>query len=373
MLVKSPKERIKVRSTKKLNEKGVARITEQIRTFDEIGRYERRKEPKRGKRTFSYCSLIVFCIYLEMKGLTYDGDVSQNKLKAMGMPRGRKGYLRPSPARISYFIKHEWPEMEAAVSGEYVEAILASLPDKEFTVDSTPMEASRYSKRYHYSPHYEIRMGKCHIIMCCGYPLVCTFTNANDSDCQELPKLLGLLPDKISGVRQFTSDGSYPAFYNYSDVFDKLGVVMASNPSVDSVFHDNRSMDYIENLYASFWKDQKYRPKAKPSYMFKFLIDRGKEEVVGQFFRNLDMYRGKRISAQYAKDRHICETIHRAMKRWMNFDVRGLRKESDLERKKFKFFTAQVLCAIFDPYYEPEQRSDRLDEKGRVPPLLVTV
>jgi hypothetical protein len=35
------------------------------------------------------------------------------------------------------------------------------------------------------------------------------------------------------------------------------------------------------------------------------------------------------IAARYAKDRHVCETVHRAMKRWMNIDVRGLCKESE--------------------------------------------
>ena len=355
MLTVNSDGRIRIRSTKRLNAKGIEKIAELVRSFDEIDRYERRHQPKRGKRTYPFYSLVVLFIYLEIMGLTYDGDIPQNKLKAMGMPRGRDGYLRPSPARISYFMNNEWPEMQDAVSAEYVEAVMASLPEKEFTVDSTPMEASRYSKRYHYSPHYEIRMGKCHIIMCCGYPLVCTFTDANDPDCLELAKLLAMLPGAIPGVKQFTSDGSYPSFLNYSLVLDRLGVVMASNPSVDSVMHDERSMAYIERLYSSYWREPGYRPKASPIRMLRFLIDMGREEAVGQFLRNLDMSRGDRISAAYARDRHVCETVHRAMKRWMDFDVRGLRRESEDARKRFRFFTAQILCAIFDPYHEPIQ------------------
>ena len=353
MLISSQEDRIKVRSTKKLNAKGIRKIAELIESFDSIRRYEHLHEPRRGKRTFTFASLVVFCIYMEIMGLTYDADVAQNKLKAMGMPRGEEGYLRPSPARISHFIRHEWPEMEREASKEYMEAVLASIPGKDFTVDSTPMEASRYSKKYHYSPHYEIRMGKCHIIMCCGYPLARTFTGANDSDCQELPKLLAQLPGRISGVRQFTSDGAYPAFYNYAEVYCRLGVVMASNTSTSSVIHEDRSIGYIRSLYASKWKDPEYRPKASPRYMLNMLFRKEEVEKVGQFLRNLDMGRGRRIAAKYAKDRHVCETVHRAMKRWMNFDVRGLRKESEEQRKSFKFFTAQVLCAIFDPYYDP--------------------
>ena len=38
--------------------------------------------------------------------LTYDADITQNRLKAMGMPRGKGRYLRPSSAIISHFIRH---------------------------------------------------------------------------------------------------------------------------------------------------------------------------------------------------------------------------------------------------------------------------
>ena len=354
MFVSNIKDRIRARSTKKLNDKGIARIRTIVESFESIQRYDRQHEPKRGKRTFSFVSLVMFCIYLEIMGLTYDADISQNKLKAMGMPYDKvsKQYRHPSPARISHFINHEWPLMSNQVSSEYVNSVLKALPEKRFTVDSTPMEASRYSLRYHYSPHYEIRMGKCHIIMCNGYPLVCTFTDANASDSLELPKLLDLLPSHIGGVKEFTSDGAYASFSNYSSVFNRLNVVMASNIAKHSVFHDERTWEYIEGLYSKQWKERDYRPKATPASKLNFLTRKGFEKPVGMFLRNLDMSRGKRISNIYAKSRHVCETVHRAMKRWMNFDVRGLRKESDSQRKSFKFFTAQVLCTIFDPYVE---------------------
>lgn len=346
------KDRIRIRSTKKLNDKGIAKIRSVVESFESIERYERQHKPKRGKRTFSFVSLVMLWIYIEIMSLTYDADISQNKLKAMGMPRGKRGYLRPSPARISHFINHEWPLMQGPVSSEYVDSILRYIPEKRFTIDSTPMEASRYSLRYSYSPHYEIWMGECHIIMCNGYPLVCTFTNANESDCLELPKLLEMLPAHMSGVMEFTSDGAYASFANYSSVFSKLNVVMASNVGKSSVFHEVRSWEYIENLYSRQWKEGDYRPNATPSSKLNFLTRKGFDEPVGIFLRNLDMSRGKWISNTYARNRHVCETVHRAMKRWMDFDVRGLRKESDSQRKSFRFFTAQVLCSIFDPYVE---------------------
>ena len=101
MLILNIKDRIKVRSTKKLNDKGIARIRTIVESFESIQRYDRQHEPKRGKRTFSFVSLVMFCIYLEIMGLTYGADISQNKLKAMGMPYDNvsKQYRHPSPAR----------------------------------------------------------------------------------------------------------------------------------------------------------------------------------------------------------------------------------------------------------------------------------
>ena len=359
MLLTESGSRIRNRSTKELNAKGIRKVFETVRSFYSIRDYEERNTPKRGARTFSYVSLATLCTYLEIMGLTYRGDISENKLEAMGFPRRRegRGFLRPSPARISHFIKSEWPEMEKAVGREFVDAVLRSLGTKEFTVDSTPMEASRYSRRYGYSPHYSIRMGKCHIIMCNGYPLVSTFTDANASDCGELPKLLDMLPDGIAGTAAFLSDGAYPSFENYSAVFAKFGIVMFSNPSSVSVFHGKRTWAHLQNLHASFWrKDPAFRPKAVPSAKIRYLIRNGKGREAGEFLRNLDMMRGRRLSAEYSRRRHVCECVHKAMKRWMCFDVRGLRRESENQRKSFKFFTAQVLSAIFDPYLVPEDR-----------------
>lgn len=295
MYLSNINDRKSIRSTKRLNEKGISLIRSAVESFDSIQRYEREHAPKRGKRTFSYVCLVMMCIYLEIKCLTYDGHISQKMLKALGMPLNKGRYLRPSPARISHFINHEWPQMRSAVTTEYVISVLSALTDKRMTVDSTPMEASRYSLRYNYSPHYQIRMGKCHIIMCNGYPLVCTFTNANESDCLELPKLLSLLPPQVSGVSEFTSDGAYAPFTNYATVFNKFNVVMASNVAKTSVFHEERSWKYIQNLYARQWKEGGYRAKAIPSSKIKFLTKNGFVEPVGTFLRNLDMSRGERI------------------------------------------------------------------------------
>ena len=100
------------------------------------------------------------------------------------------------------------------------------------------------------------------------------------------------------------------------------------------------------------WRLPDYKPGSSRRGILRFLIRRGRAEEVGEFLRNLDMRRGwvQRLCAQ---QRHVCETVHRAMKRWLQFDVRGLRRESEPQRMSMKFFAAQILCTIFDPYSIP--------------------
>jgi len=356
MLVLDQESRFKIRSTKRLNSRGIAVIAGVVQSLESVQRYEMERRPARGKRTYTYASLIMMCMFIEMRHLTYDGDIAQNMLMAMGMPRGDGGYQRPSPARLSDFINNEWPEMEQAVSREYREAVLRILPQKIFTVDSTPMDANNYSKKYDFSPHYCKNMGKCHILMCCGYPMCRTFTNANDFDGNEYPKLLAQLEETVSGHVEMMTDGAYASFSNYAVTFQRFGVVMASNPRSGSVYHDDSSWERLLELYSHHWKEPSYRVKPENGWMLKYLISKGGNDMehAGTFLRNLDMRRGGRIARGYASKRHVCETVHRSIKRWLRFDVRGLRRESEEQRKSFRFFCAQMLCTVFDPYYNPE-------------------
>ena len=50
------------------------------------------------------------------------------------------------------------------------------------------------------------------------------------------------------------------------------------------------------------------------------------------------------------KARHVCETVHHAMKRWMNFDVRGLVGKNVKNRIGLRFLFAQILSMAFVDY-----------------------
>ena len=55
-------------------------------------------------------------------------------------------------------------------------------------------------------------------------------------------------------------------------------------------------------------------------------------------------------SKQYVgKDTHrqVCESAHRAFKRWLDFDIRGLRRSTRKVRVKCRFLFLQLLSTLF--------------------------
>ena len=137
---------------------------------------------------------------MEIKKLTFegltealDGRGGQVVLKNLGMPKGKNGRLqRPSNAWISTFRNHDYMYFRHELDRELRDTVLPKGRKNHvlLTCDSTPAEASRYSKWAQYNVHYEVRMCKVHIIMADGVPLVWDVTNGNAGDNPEFRKLL---------------------------------------------------------------------------------------------------------------------------------------------------------------------------------------
>lgn len=257
---------------------------------------------------------------------------------------------------MSTFVNRLWPRLQEGLMGEAVEAILGSLQDRPllWTCDSTPLEASRYSRVCVYNPHYEVRMDKCHIIMVNGIPLLFTHTGGNAGDNPELKRMLssmhGLHPDRSVA---FATDGAYHNFETYALVYRRTGKVMATNQGRDAVFHEDATWKNVLKRYRSMWANHDHvNPKlTNPDKILRYLMNHGQTELVGKFLHNLDLSRGKALKDAWAKARHVCETMHFDMKRWMNFDVRGLRKEGREQRMSLRFFLCQLLSMVFVPVY----------------------
>ena len=324
-------------------------------------RFDMERAPRTGERIYSFVDMMMIMLFTEVRKTTFGGAVAdlndiggQERLKALGMPFKNGRYRCPSKSTISDFVNKVWPRLEERMSEEIrTEIIRMVSPDGILiTVDSTPLEASRYSKRCEYSPHYEIRMDKSHILMTNGIPLVQTWTGGNGSDYKELFKLTDMMGGlNPSHVRGFVTDGSYHGFEAYAEVFKKTGKVLATNQGKDAVHHPEAEWKDIERAYAKMWRLPEFRPSKYVSNAEKirFLIKHGKANLVGRFMHNLDLARGSVISEQWALERHVCETRHFQFKRWMRYDVRGLRAGSVRNRLSLRFLFAQILTMAMTP------------------------
>ena len=359
MLLLSMAERITERSGEELQSTDFPIIRRVIESSSTVRDYDLRRAPRTGKITYSIADCIVVLLYKEVKKTTMSGAIAdfkdsggQERLKNLGMPLVDGAYRFPVESTMSMFVNGHWPKIEADLCAEMCQAIMDMQSGQQllFTCDSTPLEASRYSKRCVYNPHYEIRMDKEHIIMVNGHPIHHIRTGGNDSDYTNFLKLLERM-DRVdpASVRGFSTDGGYHGFSAYVEVFMKTGKVMATNQGVDAVFHPEATWGAVKRAYGRLWKRSDFVPSRymKPRGILEYLVKCGKMELVGKFLHNLDFMRGKAVKARLAKERHVCETVHYDAKRWIRFDVRGLHDKTVENWTTLRFFFVQLLCTVF--------------------------
>lgn len=322
-----------------------------------IDREERNRKPLRGGHCFTIVFMILILLYREVNRKSLAGtklslEADQELLQTLGAPTRRGRFICPSVGSMSHFLNKVWPNLENEVGSYMRERFSENCAGMFYTCDSTPLEASRYSSYWHYNQHYNIRMGKLHIIMGNGHPLYYSLTNANDGDNPELLKMLeriGQMPCRAIG---FATDGSYASFETYSVVYRLTGKLMASNPAKTAVQHEEITWNYLVGKYAKLWKAPGYRPvgEVRRDFIIRFLINHGYREIVGTFLRDVDMRRGRMSDLEKQNRRHVCEEVHRAAKRWIALDVRGLRVKTAAIAISFKFFLVQLFSYIFLEY-----------------------
>lgn len=356
MLLLSFLKRICKKSGEELSIEDIAKVREILGTSRVISEFDRERRPKTGELTYTSIDMIVMMVYVEVKKTTFGGAIvdlndvgGQERLAALGMPCKRGIRRCPAKSTMSVFVNRIWPKLEPELSKEMTEAIMKDLEAILLTCDSTPLEASRYSD-CDYHPHYDIRMDKDHIIMANGHPIYHVHSRGNASDYTEFMNMMedvqAISPNRVRG---FATDGAYHGFTAYAKVFEKTGKVMATNQGEDAVYHPDAEWKDIEKAYNKFWKWADFKPAKYvcPRDKLMYLIRHGKEELVGQFLHNLDFMRGRRIKDKWAKERHVCETVHFQAKRWIRFDVRGLRRKTVKNRVSLRFFIVQLLDSMF--------------------------
>lgn len=355
-------DRVDIRSTGRLSAKGMQPLRRMLDSSQALYDYDRQRARPYGELKFTAADMMTVCLFMEIKKLTFeglseilDGRGGQTVLGNLGMPRGPDGrFLRPSNSWISTFRNHDYMRFRHELDAELRGSVLPRDSGKPvlFTCDSTPAEASRYSKWAPFNAHYRIRMCKVHIIMADGIPLLWDVTHGNVGDNPEFRDMLGRMDRSKRFGSNMLTDGAYDSWETYADVYASTGLVMSTNTGVDSVLHPESTWKKLLRLYNGFNKEPDFKPSKYVSkdFILRYLMKHGHRERVGWFLRNLDMMRGDRIHGEHARRRHVCETVHHAMKRWVNLDVRGLWRKYAGRRLMLRMAFCTMLCLFFKPY-----------------------
>lgn len=349
-----------VRSTSRLSARKMRPIIEAFESSSVLYRFDVERRPRGRELKFTAPQMMTMMFYVEVKKLDTEGYMrittgrgSQAILRNLGMPTDGDGnYIAPSVGWLSEFRNHYYPLFMKEFEREFREAVLRRTSERRvITIDSTPIEASRYSDWADFNGHYMIFMGKLHIIMVNGVPIMGRFTNGNYGDNPAFREMLNELPNGRMRNTVVLSDGGYDCAETYTDVFLKTGVVMASNTGVGSVKHEEAEWNNMKRRHGRLFKNDDFpKHKVSPEQMLRYMARNGESELVGWFIRNLDMSRGKRISRELARQRHVCETVHHAMKRWVDLTVRGLREGFAEARIGLRLMVCSFLCILFKPY-----------------------
>lgn len=349
--------RLDVRSTEEMTVDELCMLREILESSETVRRHVSAHRPRRGGRVFGLVPLLLLYMLMECRKTTYRGvirNLSEHDCICLGLVDEDGRPRRPSYATLNAFVNRTLALMASAIGDELAAAVLTTMPLKAYTLDSTPLQASRYNTDAEYSEHYQIRMDKAHILMADGYPLFMLHSGGNAADSPFAEPLIDRLPRTrpSRGAMEFHADGAYDAFLTYARVYLSTGAVLRCNQGTDAVYH-GVDEGAIRNAYARMWKLDGYDPHRKNDmdFMLRFLCRHGKEELVGKHLRDRSMRMNEDEADGKAKNvRHVCETMHRSMKRWVDLSIFRLVKRTKVARTQCRFLCLQLLSLLFRGY-----------------------
>jgi len=357
MLPMGCEHRLNVRSTAEMTVGDLARLKTVLESSGAIGRYEWESRPKRGGLIFRFVPLFLLYMLMECRKTTYRGivkNLSDDDCISLGLTDAGGGPKRPSAATLNEFVNKRLPCIIGDIGNEIVSAIIGMSGKLIITIDSTPVQASRYNRDADYNPYYEIRMDKCHILMVNGHPLFMIQSSGNAGDNPFAEPLIRMLSGCDIGGKEIEIyvDGGYDAFLTYAVAYMVTGTVMMCNYGPDAV-HSGADDEKIRDTYARMWKTKGYDPHKKNDidFMLRFLYANGKEELTGRYLRDRSMDLDK-DGAGRPSTRFVCETMHRSMKRWIELSIFRIRKATKILRMRCRFLCVQFLSMLFTDYLE---------------------
>jgi len=202
-------------------------------------------------------------------------------------------------------------------------------------IDSTPFEASRYSKYSPYNEHYKIHMDKGHIISGDGYPLFMIFSGGNENDAPHGRDLIDFVTEFNPKVGEVLADGGYDNYLMYSKVYGNLGVIPSINIRENAVISQDAAPEKMKKVVSRLWKrgGDVSQPIGKQLEFLCSLKPTAKENpdkykiLVGKYLRNHQLQRIEEVN-KCLSNRGLCEEKHAQYKTILKFNVKGYRENS---------------------------------------------
>lgn len=268
----------------------------------------------------------------------------------------------PSPSTLHHFVVYRLKDEGIAhVSSLLGTAMMhhlknnTSTPDgDEGIVDSTPLEASRYSPYATFNPHYKMWMAKAHIVSTAGYPLFMIFSEGAEDDGKYGHLLVNEVKKMNPEFKSFLCDGGYDSFLMYAEIFGELGARPIIRIRDTAVIHPEASDERLRKVANSQWKkggDGKASIQDIRKFLYTLPVSDTKnpdkyKELVGINLRNENLEIISEIDEALDK-RGRCEEMHSQLKDIFKFNVKRCHKDHRALYVMLDFIAAQSMLLAY--------------------------
>ena len=264
-------------------------------------------------------------------------------------------YMRPSKSTL-----HDFAKTIIGIEGlnrlmiMVGKKIVDQNPGQDGIIDSTPLEASRYSEHSKYNPHYEIKMDKAHIFHYGNSVLYMVHSEGMDHDEKHYLPLILAIKEMDPSMSKFMLDAGYKGFQTHADCWYHLGVQPLIGMPCNAVYSEDATLEKKNEKINKMWKIGGNIHDSLPNKL-KFLYENGYAELVGKFLRNKNM--NDPDFENKMKNHGDCERKHSHIKSTVKFDVKGYWEDSREFNAILNFVCFQLLdlsrlqCGIKNPEF----------------------
>ncbi len=208
------------------------------------------------------------------------------------------------------------------------------------SVDSTPLTALSKDPDARYNTHYDKLMYKVHFVVdvVTSVPLFVMVTSGTEYDGHYLIPMLKKLRSLGIYPKEIYADDHYDTLENWAIVSVKHNAKLQIDLAENTIFRDDGKHENLQKEYQRLHHNVDFRPQDRIGFdeMCQYLLENGKYDCVGAYFRNRWYLEWKKHKMEIEKSgerekkpRSKSEGVHGHIKENMMFDVfmdgRGMR------------------------------------------------